>query len=75
MYSVKRWTGQAWDTSMCSPYKSYKAAMDHVKKYSWHYTKSNPYKIVEVDNFVSIKKTQPRQYNHEGMVVINKVMK
>ena len=47
MYDVKRWTGKAWDTSMCSPYKTYTEAMSHVKKYSWHYTTHNPYKIVE----------------------------
>lgn len=47
MYNVQRWTGKAWNTSMCSPYKTYTAAMSHIKNYSWHYTTENPYRIVE----------------------------
>ena len=49
MYNVKRWNGSGWYDSMCSPYKTHAEARAHVKKYSWHYTKDFPYKIVETN--------------------------
>lgn len=69
MYTVQRYTGKAWYDSMCSPYKSYKAAMDHVKEYSWHYTKETPYRIVET----KIKKKETKRFvntNWEGVVIV-----
>ena len=69
MYNVKRWTGKNWDISMCSPYKTYGQAMDHVKKYWWHYTNQNPYKIVEVKPEKKITKTFVRT-DWEGVVIV-----
>jgi hypothetical protein len=70
MYNVQRWTGAAWYNSMCSPYKSYTEAMNHVKKYSWHYTTDNPYRIVEDK---TKKKTVKRFINTdwEGVVIVS----
>jgi hypothetical protein len=74
MFNVQRWTGAAWNTSMCSPYKTYTEAMNHVKKYSWHYTTDNPYRIVE-------HKEKKKKYkfdidcDDEGIVYVNKVMR
>jgi hypothetical protein len=69
MYNVKRWTGKTWNTSMCSPYKTYSEAMAHVKKYSWHYTEDNPYKIVE-DKPKKIITKKFLKTNWEGMVIM-----
>jgi hypothetical protein len=69
MYTVKRWTGKAWYDSMCSPYKTYSEAMAHVKKYSWHYTNNNPYKIVET----KIKEKTVKRFvntDWEGVVIV-----
>jgi hypothetical protein len=69
MYTVKRWTGTGWYDSMCSPYKTYSEAMAHVNKYSWHYTKDNPYKIVEAKEKVKVVKRFVNT-NWEGMVIV-----
>lgn len=47
VYFVQRWTGKGWNTSMCSPYNSKQEALKHIKQYWWHYTDSNPYRIIE----------------------------
>lgn len=73
MYNVQRWTGSAWYSSMCSPYKSYTEAMNHVKKYWWHYNEEYPYRIVE-DKVKPKLKISTRFTNNEGYVIVNKVM-
>jgi len=69
MYTVQRYTGKAWNDSMCSPYKSYTEAMNHVKQYSWHYTTDNPYRIIETK---PKKKVEKRFVNTdwEGVVIV-----
>jgi hypothetical protein len=57
MYVIERWTGKAWDASLCSPYKSMSEVNKHLKKYWWHYTDNNPYRINDYK-----PKKQPR-YN------------
>jgi len=47
MYNVERWTGRAWNTSMCSPYRNMSEVQEHLNQYSWHYTQENPYRITE----------------------------
>jgi hypothetical protein len=69
MYTVKRWNGSGWYDSMCSPYKTYKQAHDHVKEYSWHYTKEYPYKIVEAKQETKAPKKFVKT-NWEGVVIV-----
>jgi hypothetical protein len=70
MYTVQRYTGKAWYDSMCSPYKTYTEAMNHVKEYSWHYNKDNPYRIIEAK---PKKKVEKRFVNTdwEGVVIVS----
>lgn len=49
-YIVERWTGKGWYASMCSPYTSLTEVQEYLKKYSWHYTTTNPYRIIETLN-------------------------
>jgi hypothetical protein len=44
-YVLQRWSGAAWDDTMCSPYKTMGEIKVHLKEYWWHYTESNPYRI------------------------------
>jgi hypothetical protein len=69
MYTVQRYTGKAWNDSMCSPYKSYAEAMAHVKNYSWHYYKDNPYRIIEDKPKKNITKRFVNT-NWEGVVIV-----
>lgn len=46
-YVVERWTGKAWDASLCSPYKTMNEVRKYLLDYSWHYTLDNPYRIVD----------------------------
>lgn len=69
MYTVQRWTGGAWYDSMCSPYKSYTEAMNHVKKYSWHYTNDNPYRIIDTKPKKKDKKYFVKT-DWEGVVIV-----
>jgi hypothetical protein len=47
MFTIQRWTGKAWDNTMCSPYKTMGAVTAHLRKYAWHYTVENPYRIID----------------------------
>jgi uncharacterized membrane-anchored protein YjiN (DUF445 family) len=46
-YNVERWTGKAWNKSLCSPYKTMSEVQKHLEQYSWHYTKEYPYRITD----------------------------
>jgi len=46
-YNVERWTGKAWNKSLCSPYKTMSEVCKHLEQYSWHYTRDNPYRIID----------------------------
>jgi hypothetical protein len=56
-YVIERWTGKAWYTSLCSPYKNMSEVNKHLRDYSWHYTTENPYRIKEH------KEKKKAQYN------------
>jgi hypothetical protein len=54
-YVIERWTGKAWYPSLCSPYKTMGEINNYLKKYAWHYTTENPYRIKD---YKPKKKTQ-----------------
>jgi hypothetical protein len=78
MYEVERWTGKAWGPVMLSPFKNYTDVSKYLKKYWWHFTKENPYRVkdskpVKVQKYKS--KYNPKDWNSDtGMTIINKVM-
>ena len=45
-YVVQRWTGKAWNDSLCSPYCTIGEVEKHLKDYHWHYTTEYPYRVV-----------------------------
>ena len=72
-YIIQRWSGRAWYDSMLSPYDNYAAVQKHLKEYWWHYTDSNPYRIID---YKPKKKQSNTKYNayqdwnsDRGMVV------
>jgi len=75
MYIIERWTGKAWDATMCSPYKTMGEVNKHLTDYSWHYTKDNPYRIKDFKHNkgprYSVPKFNPyRDWNSDrGMIV------
>jgi len=56
---LQRWTGKAWNDSLCSPYKTIGEIRKHLKEYHWHYTEENPYRIINYKP----KKKQKSKYN------------
>jgi hypothetical protein len=44
---VERWSGKAWYPVLLSPFKTMGEATQYIKKYSWHFTDQNPYRIKE----------------------------
>lgn len=43
--TVERWSGRGWYPVMLSPFNSMSEVTRYLKKYSWHFTQSNPYRI------------------------------
>jgi len=72
---LQRWTGKAWDDSLCSPYKTMGEIRAHLKKYAWHYTAENLYRIVDYKPpKLKIQPYKPKNVwqdwnSDEGMVV------
>lgn len=60
--TLQRWTGRNWEDTLTSPFKNMSEVMCHVKKYSWHYTKENPYRIVDYKSKKKVSKYVPK-YN------------
>jgi hypothetical protein len=63
-FVIERWTGRAWNASLCSPYKTMAEVTKHLKEYSWHYTAENPYRIVNFKPKKRIQKYIPK-YNFQ----------
>jgi hypothetical protein len=61
-YVVQRWSGLAWYDSMCSPYKTMSEVTAHLKKYWWHYTIENPYRIIDFKPKKKVQRYVPK-YN------------
>ena len=59
-YVIQRWTGKAWDDTMCSPYKTMAEVRKHLQKYSWHYTNENPYRIKDYKPKINKNATRPK---------------
>jgi hypothetical protein len=69
--ALQRWTGKAWDDSLCSPYKTMAEIRAHLKEYHWHYTAEHPYRVVDYKP-KKVQKYVPKYKNwnsDEGMVV------
>lgn len=45
--TLQRWTGRSWDDVLLSPFKNMGDVQKHLKRYSWHFTKDNPYRILD----------------------------
>ena len=78
-YTIQRWTGKAWDDTMLSPYKTMGEVNAHLKKYYWHYTEENPYRIIDHKPEKKVQRYVPKHNRNfwnsdDGMVVVNKVM-
>lgn len=78
MYIVERWTGKNWSPSLESPFKTYTDVNNYLKKYWWHFTEENPYRVKDSKPKKIQKykpKYNPKDWNSDsGMVLINKVM-
>ena len=73
--TVERWSGKAWYPVMLSPFKTMSDVTAYLKKYSWHFTTDNPYRVKEH------KEKNKKKYNipfniskwmkdDEGMMVV-----
>ena len=70
---VERWSGSAWNPSLCSPYKTMTEVRQHLKDYSWHYTEENPYRIKDfkpkkVQKYVP--KYNAQKWNSDDQMII-----
>lgn len=63
-YVIERWSGSAWNASLCSPYKTMAEVRKHLKDYSWHYTSECPYRIKDFKPEKAQKYTP--KYNHSN---------
>jgi hypothetical protein len=43
--NIERWTGKAWYPVMLSPFNSHAEVNEYLKRYWWHFTEKNPYRI------------------------------
>jgi hypothetical protein len=73
-YVIERWTGKAWDSFPGLTFKTMSAATSHLRKYSWHYTAKNPYRIEEYKEKKKVRYNIPtfnfQNWNSDvGMVV------
>jgi len=76
-YNVERWTGKAWNKSLCSPYKTMAEVRKHLEDYSWHYTTENPYRITDfkpkkIKRYSAPKFNFQKWNSDEGMVIVCK---
>jgi hypothetical protein len=75
-YNVERWTGKAWNKSLCSPYKTMAEVRKHLKDYSWHYTAENPYRITDFKPKKVKKYSAPKftnwNANDDSMMVMSR---
>ena len=74
-YVVQRWSGKAWNDSLCSPYKTMGEVNKHLKEYYWHYTTENPYRVIDYKTKKKVQKYVSK-YNQDwnsdkGMVTVN----
>jgi hypothetical protein len=66
-YIVQRWTGKGWYPVMLSPFNTMSEATQYLRKYSWHFSEQNPYRILEH------KEKKKKRYSNP--FIINKWMK
>lgn len=43
--TLERWTGKVWQPVLLSPFNTTGEVSHYLRKYSWHFTKDNPYRI------------------------------
>jgi len=75
-YVVQRWTGKAWNDSLCSPYKTMGEVNKHLKDYYWHYTTENPYRVIDykpkkVQKYIPRYNTNQSWNSDRDMVITN----
>ena len=74
-YVIERWTGKAWQPSLCSPYNTISDVRKHLAQYSWHYTEEYPYRITDFKPKKQVKYFAPKKNLYQdwnsdkGMIV------
>jgi hypothetical protein len=73
-FVIERWTGRAWDSFPGQTFKTMSDVNNYLKKYAWHYTTENPYRITDYKPKKKIQKYVPKfsfqDWNSDqGMVV------
>jgi hypothetical protein len=59
-FIVERWTGRAWDSFPGQTFKTMGDVLKHLKKYSWHYTPENPYRIADYKPKKKVSRYSPK---------------
>jgi len=58
--TLQRWTGRSWDDVLLSPFKSMGDVQMYLKRYAWHFTKDNPYRILDYKPKTKVSKYVPK---------------
>jgi len=78
MITLQRWSGNAWYDTMMSPFKNHVEVSNHLKKYWWHYTTDNPYRIIDTKPKKQKDKNLTKRFltpsSKDDYVVVNKVI-
>jgi hypothetical protein len=73
-FVIERWTGKNWCPSLCSPYNTMSNVNKHLKKYAWHYTTKNPYRITSYKPKKKVQKYVPKYsfqaWNSDDQMVV-----